>query len=192
MEKKTDRRVLKTKRLFRKSLLELMKTTPIEQITIAAICDYAEVNRNTFYYHYATLNDLLTDVTQCFFDKITDALTDIENIEEANIVVYKVCQENYDLLRTLLVDNAYLPFIYKLMTMECLQSQPAIHERNPNLSEQVMDMISIFNNVGSLALLSMWLKQGMPISPEELGKLVTALMKYGPEQVVDHYPQNIK
>ena len=185
--KKIDRRILKTKRLFRESLLSLMKEVPIEQITVAAICNRAEVNRNTFYYHYETVDELLSEITDGFFGQITSALTDIKDVEEANIIMYRVCWDNSDLLHTLLVDNQYLPFIHKLMDLPCLQSQGAIIERNSRVGQNVMDMISSFNTVGSLALLSVWLKQGMPISPEGLGKLVTKLMKHGPEYVVDHY-----
>lgn len=55
---KNDRRVRYTKKVIKESLLELLKTTPFEQITVKALCQKAEINRATFYTHYETYSPL--------------------------------------------------------------------------------------------------------------------------------------
>ena len=53
---KSDRRVQYTKRVLQEAVLELMKTQSIDKLTIKDICELADVNRGTFYLHYATPN----------------------------------------------------------------------------------------------------------------------------------------
>ena len=81
-QRKSDRRILKTKRNLRQSLIELMKTKPFEKITIREICDYADVNRNTFYYHYDCTQALLDEILSTLLDEIKDAVDGITNISE--------------------------------------------------------------------------------------------------------------
>lgn len=66
MDKKTDLRIIKTKKALYESLLDLMKEQTFEEIKVSEICTNALVNRSTFYAHYndkyellvALLNDL--------------------------------------------------------------------------------------------------------------------------------------
>ncbi|MGN0446055.1 MAG: TetR/AcrR family transcriptional regulator [Acutalibacteraceae bacterium] len=57
-----DRRVLRTKRMLKDALLELLKDSEIEEITISELCRKADVNRNTFYAHYSVPADLLREI----------------------------------------------------------------------------------------------------------------------------------
>ena len=60
--KKDDRRVRYTKMVLKDSLLKLLSEKDISRITIKEICDGADVNRATFYAHYADQYDLLLPV----------------------------------------------------------------------------------------------------------------------------------
>ena len=52
----------KTVNKLRDSLIKLLETTPLEDITVTAICDMANVNRATFYYHYDSVANLFEEV----------------------------------------------------------------------------------------------------------------------------------
>lgn len=56
-----DRRVLKTKALLRDAMLALMSTRGWDEITIQEICDQANVGRSTFYVHYQSKDELLSE-----------------------------------------------------------------------------------------------------------------------------------
>ena len=49
-----------TKRLLAQSLMDLMTTTPLEKISVNDIVDHAGVGRNTFYYHFEDIPDLIS------------------------------------------------------------------------------------------------------------------------------------
>ncbi len=69
---KESRRVTMTKMLLKESLLELMAKKPISKITIKEICDSADLNRTTFYSHYADQFALLEEIENDAIEK-TDA-----------------------------------------------------------------------------------------------------------------------
>ena len=43
VEKKTDRRILKTKRALRESLLYLLKEQPIQKISVSRLCEKSDI-----------------------------------------------------------------------------------------------------------------------------------------------------
>ena len=62
VEKKTDRRILKTKRALRESLLYLLKEQPIQKISVSRLCEKSDINRSTFYTYYSSPMDLLESI----------------------------------------------------------------------------------------------------------------------------------
>lgn len=60
-----DKRILKTKKCLKDSLIELTKEKSFEKITVKEICDRANTGRGTFYTYYNDKLDLLQD---CFVD----------------------------------------------------------------------------------------------------------------------------
>ncbi len=61
-ERKTDRRTIYTKNMIKDSLLELLKHTPYEKITVTSICKQSEITRATFYLHYNNIDEVLDEV----------------------------------------------------------------------------------------------------------------------------------
>jgi AcrR family transcriptional regulator len=63
MEAKTpnpeDRRVLRTRRMLREALIELIIERGWDNVSVQDICDRADVGRSTFYTHFADREELL-------------------------------------------------------------------------------------------------------------------------------------
>ena len=72
---KNDRRTRYTKQVIKDSLMELLRTTPIEQITVKALCEQAEINRATFYNHYETLTVLMEEIEYETYKNFMDLLS---------------------------------------------------------------------------------------------------------------------
>ena len=62
MEKKTDRRVVKTKHAIFKAFVELLNEKDINQITITDVAKRANINRKTFYNYYSDINDVMEEI----------------------------------------------------------------------------------------------------------------------------------
>ena len=61
-EQKQDLRVVRTKEAIRSALKALVCELPYEKVTVKAIADRANINRNTFYLHYETPDDVLREI----------------------------------------------------------------------------------------------------------------------------------
>ena len=59
VQKKDDRRILRTQEALIHGLLELIETIPYDLITVRDIIQHANVGRSTFYGHYRSKDDLL-------------------------------------------------------------------------------------------------------------------------------------
>ena len=57
-----DRRTRLTKRLIAESLIELIKTKPVDQISVSELCRQADINRATFYRYYTMPKDIFFDI----------------------------------------------------------------------------------------------------------------------------------
>lgn len=72
------------------AFLSLLEKKDFEYITIKEVCEQAGVNRSTFYLHYETTRDLLTETLEYINSRFlgyfkTDAAATIEKIQGGNI-----------------------------------------------------------------------------------------------------------
>ncbi|MFA6889664.1 MAG: TetR/AcrR family transcriptional regulator, partial [Bacilli bacterium] len=68
-----DRRVDKTKKLLRETLVTLMEEKELRKITISEMTARANINRGTFYLHYIDIYDMVEKLG----DEIIDIIKDI-------------------------------------------------------------------------------------------------------------------
>ena len=50
---------MKTEQKFQEGLKALLKTKPLEEINVIMLCDYVHSNRQTFYYHFRDISDVV-------------------------------------------------------------------------------------------------------------------------------------
>ena len=58
-KEKTDRRVVKTRRAIREAFRKLVVEHGIDGVTVSALAREADIDRKTFYLHYASTDDLI-------------------------------------------------------------------------------------------------------------------------------------
>ena len=64
-----------TKRAIQESFKKLLSNQPLDKITVKNITDDCGVNRNTFYYHYSDIYQLLEEIF------LTEAQKSVEKME---------------------------------------------------------------------------------------------------------------
>lgn len=73
-----DRRVRRSRRLLKESLLELMKRKTFADISVRDVTDEADMNRGTFYLHYSGTAELLESLEE-------DLLTELQSLVDAHM-----------------------------------------------------------------------------------------------------------
>ena len=50
---------MKTEQKFQEGLRTLLKTKPLDEINVIMLCDFVKSNRQTFYYHFRDISDVV-------------------------------------------------------------------------------------------------------------------------------------
>lgn len=90
-----SRRTRYTRRAMQDALIELLRDQPLGSITVKALCEQADVNRSTFYAHYASIEELLHDIEDETMAWVTTALEQLlAQPDPAGIehVIERICQ----------------------------------------------------------------------------------------------------
>ncbi len=87
---KSESRYFNTARKMDEAFLELLEKKDLEYLTVKEICNRAGVNRSTFYLHYETMADLLTESVEMMNDQFLQYFQEqsrciVQNIHTAPI-----------------------------------------------------------------------------------------------------------
>ena len=106
MAKTTDIRVQKTKERLKRALLSILREKSVDRISISEICSAANVNRNTFYAHYTSIEDLQDEIEGNFMSELMSILKIsgemIHSVKDFMVVLLKVLRSNEDMCTLLL------------------------------------------------------------------------------------------
>ncbi len=116
---KTDARVRYTKQVLKDALLALLEKKPINKITVKEVCDKAELNRATFYSHYADCFDLLEQIENEFIGEFEKSLSYIDglDIRKMVIAIYDMIDKNIELCRVLVFANTNRSLLKRMVAL---------------------------------------------------------------------------
>jgi AcrR family transcriptional regulator len=180
-EKKTDRRVRYTQMVIRESFIALLAQKSVSKVTVKEICARADVNRATFYAHYADTYDLLNRIEDEFTENITlhvagSSFQDLEGAAPLKALT-SICayiQENAELCTVLFSQNGNIEFLTQIMEIVGRHFVADWKEAR-NLDQEKAEYIVHFAMGGSVQLIRKWLNDGMKLSPEEMADMLLTL-----------------
>lgn len=76
MAKAEYRSAIRSRKLIKEALADLLQEKPLDKITVTDVVNQAQINRGTFYAHYADIPDVINHLIQQTFSNIRDALSD--------------------------------------------------------------------------------------------------------------------
>lgn len=79
------------------ALREAMSTQPLSEINVTELCKKCHIHRQTFYYHFQDIYDLLTAI---FLSEEIPSLETAKTVEETVNAVVKYCKDNFVFLRS--------------------------------------------------------------------------------------------
>jgi AcrR family transcriptional regulator len=183
---KADRRYRYTKDILRKSLLELMKKKPIEEVTITDICKMADINRGTFYNHYATPYDLLLEMQNELYEKIASSI-ERTPVSEGGIIfeeILTLIAKDSDLFQVLLSNNGDKDFIKKLIAIG--QNKINIEWKSEhNISDtEKIGLAYTFIAGGCARVTEDWISGEIKKTPRQIAELVNQIIAYVVEDLL--------
>ena len=175
------------------ALISLLKKKPFAYITVREICETAGVNRSTFYLHYETIGDLLSETTRYLLDDFlgyftSDTKLAVENLQNRKLeeLVFTGDQylrpyltyirENKEVFHTALLHNRTLGF-------EDVYQRMFEHIFNPILDRfhypaGIRQYVMMYYLSGINAIVLEWLRNGCNQSIEEISQIISVCI-YG-------------
>lgn len=174
-----DIRVIRTQAALLEAVSELIQTKKLSCITITELCQKAKINRNTFYYHYNNVFELLNEQKQQILDSIEDINgTDPRIYKQSLTDIFKCLKTHPYFLSILSSPNCDIDFTSDIFeaTKKKVQWFISVNTNEIDVKEQYY---FIYCNAGCDAIITTWIKNGMKETPEEIAGYIWDTTKNG-------------
>lgn len=162
-----------TKTLIYETFLKVLETKPFDRITVRDIVENCNINRNTFYYYYSDIYELLEEIFTVEFTEIVANHSNgfrwlvgfnrlLEKSYNNKKIINNICaSRSYDYLET-----------YLFKTSRTILAD-YIHELagDKKISENQLDFIISFYHYAIVGIVSDWFRTGMQETPREIMKM---------------------
>ncbi len=184
-----DRRVEKTKGSIQRAYLELMMEKKNGKITISEVARRANIDRKTFYLHYDSTEDIIREFCR---DKVEELLGHLGlehfpeqafHVERLFEILNQMIEENIVLLQFVSENREYNYFFDELKA-------PLVSiivrgcRKYLNYSDDELKIYAEFYVSGILNSYIRWIREGIPLSIEELAEIVRKSCYGGLESLI--------
>jgi AcrR family transcriptional regulator len=171
---KTDARVRYTKKVLRESLIKLLETKPIQEITVKELCALAQINRATFYTHYSNPFDLLEQIENELFEEMSTKVIKKfkqDTLTEMTQLAFDIIADNIELCRVLFSENGNKRFLDRIMRLSRETTISSWKAMYPRATKNQIEFLFAFIISGSVAVIEHWVRIGMKETPLELAEI---------------------
>lgn len=166
-----------TKESLAEALASLLKDRTLDQITVKDITDYCDVNRQTFYYHFKDVYDVLEWIYKNKLEKASIEMFSLEEWYEGFVFFFNALLEQRDLFM-----NAYTSLgedldVYLVERTRFTVAQYAKkHYSHISIKKSDFDFVVDVYTAMFVKLIKDWFDQGMVESYEHVLKQFYTLM----------------
>lgn len=159
-----------TKNKIREKFIEMLNDRPLSKITVTAIAEACEINRNTFYYYYTDIYAILSEIFQRELQVVIDEYNDTLSWEEGFLLAAKFTLDN----------KRAIYHVYHSMHREELENYIYNASKNVTLryvkkasmgipaSEGDIKLIAAFYQCALTEMVLRWVATGMKEDPETI------------------------
>ena len=201
MEKPLDRRVKRTRVRLRDALIKLILDKGYDHVTIQEITDTADLSRATFYLHYKDKDELLASSLEEMFDELMDSVKDLMLRRKLEMVdgdapslpAFKHVEEYADLYRSLLGEKGVSSVINRILDYIAnigeQQYRLIIGDEDESKLPVPIDVASRHLAGALFSMVSWWLDNDMPYTPEEMAQHFHRLTAPSIMSAIGRFPQ---
>lgn len=189
---KPDRRIQRTRQLLHDALITLILEKGYDKITVQNIIDRANVGRSTFYDHYLDKDDLMESSVENLKADLGRHLAasndgSTQNLILPSLALFRHTQAQHHLYKAM-IGGRGIEIVVKTVR-EGLSAYARAHfeavERAGKQLTVPMEIL-VTHLAGCLqTLLTWWLDNDMPYSPEEMNEIFIQLTIPGIEAVIE-------
>jgi AcrR family transcriptional regulator len=182
---KKDLRIIKTQESLRHALLTLLKSKPLETITIAELCRLANINRGTFYLHYKNVHGvfkhylevIVEDFRRSYEEPYYRTNFQIQNIEADMVKIFHHVKKYQDFYQ--IIFDERIPMTYYYLLFDTIRSFMKENIEDSSWKEESdikLDYLLSYQTNAILGILMEWHRQEYKTSIQELNQQLIAIL----------------
>ena len=182
-QKAEYRSAIRSRKLIRKAFLELIRIKDPDKITVTDIIGRAELNRGTFYAHYADINVLMRSIEDEIVQDLCELLSDVKNPNLLNdplpmfLKISEYLEQNKELIIALMYSRKTNPFIVQLPDL--IAKHLAASEK---IEKEVRSGVSFeerccFYAGGAASLYMSWFRGSVSGNLEDIAYMLSDIIK---------------
>lgn len=173
---------MKTEMKLAEALKNLMAKESIDTITVKRLTAMCGINRQTFYYHFRDIYDLITWI---YLNESVENLDKATSTSESLLLIFSYLKRNEAIIKNTLASagrELVIQFLYNTCYNLALKAVIAI-DRNPLLTVEERKFIGNFYAPSYVYMLINWVDSGMKEEPKVLVERALILVE---SHIVDH------
>lgn len=158
--------------------MRLLEQKNIDKVNVTELCKESGINRATFYAHYGTPYDLLTEIEHEMIDEImgeTERLWQKRGSLDFRVSTEIMCQYFYDhgdMIRVLMRNFSGQDFARTLNQIyQAILDSSVIQDAD----KDNIKLMTAYLAGGGVFLLSTWLREDIQKGPQEIAQLISRL-----------------
>jgi len=186
-QQKLDRRIIRTKKLIKHSLLTLLSSKDYKHISIMDIVKEADINRTTFYSHYPDkqsllseiIEELLTGMTESIYSQSSKSNHKADRIASPILIkLFTYIMENSIAFNALLSGRKTPGFISRMAEEIVKILNGLIESYYPNKTSISFnqDIASVMTGSAIQGVIVYWIHHQMPQCPLSISKQLTFIL----------------
>lgn len=175
----TTSTTLQTKKTLAESLKKLMAMKPLNKISIKEIVDDCGYNRQTFYYHFQDIYDLVEWIYKEETISLFDSYQGNSTLSGVVLHLLEYLNENkaVALCSFHSLGHEHLKHFFYESINDVIMSVVNEYARGLQVSEEHKAFISHFYTISFVGIIENWLEDGFKCEPEELVHLLELTIK---------------
>lgn len=169
---------LTTKKAIAFTLKELLLEKPLSKITVNDITERCDINRQTFYYHFQDIPDLIEWICIEDADKILQGKNSYNTWQEGFLAVFDLMKKDKPFITNIyrsISHEALTKYLYKLVFPIIYK---VVDEKSKGLVVREEDKIFItdFYKYSFVAIVLKWVNDDMKYDPKEIVDRVASIV----------------
>jgi AcrR family transcriptional regulator len=169
-----DKRVVKSREIMVKTLIELLRDRPLSDIKVNELCNKCGVSRSTFYRSQSTLEELLTNrLKDWYYITFEEIFNDSNFKDDLNLRFSKACKKEFDFFKVIYKHNLDGKIMNELQ--KCVSSALKDIVKREDSSKLIpyfaSDPYSIYVFIGETQMGIRYWIENEKLTPEEMNQL---------------------
>lgn len=179
---KGNRRILYTKKIIKESLIDLLKSKKIHEVTVTDICKKSNINRGTFYAHYKDAYDLLKSIEDELFNQISIYIeeTPVEGYKEVLLLkALELIYDNKDLCKILFSRQMETNIMDRIIYVASKSKVDKLVSSS-KVDDVFLDYFIKYTVGGVVSVIQSWLENDLNEPPKEIVKIINHIIAFNP------------